>query len=182
MASCSPPPKRHNSSLAPTTLPEELLPGHFCAGLQRPDAAPAGTPLIDEPFYVLEQSTHFFLLQIRDKTDKVSMLRLKPAQTNADTEPAQPPCRRRPAAQAPPSRVPPPPRCRLEPPQGVTFQLPLVKPPTCKYCTYIPTLPNYSVTSLIYVLYIVHGSLHDPTAISLNTSLPKHCILRHNVD
>jgi hypothetical protein len=51
------------------------------------------------PSLVLELSTHFFLLQIGERTDKVSMLRLKPAQTPADTELAQLPRRGRPAVQ-----------------------------------------------------------------------------------
>ncbi len=85
MASCSPPPTRHNSSVAPTTLPEELLPARFVL-ICRDPMQPLLAPLYDGPFRV------FFLLQIGDGTDKDSMLCLKPAQTHADTKPAQPPC------------------------------------------------------------------------------------------
>jgi hypothetical protein len=42
-------------------------------------------------YQVLERSTHFFLLQIEEKTGKVSTLRLKPARTPADIESAQRP-------------------------------------------------------------------------------------------
>jgi hypothetical protein len=80
------------------------------------------------PYRVLERSTHFFLLEIGDRTDKVSTLRLKAAQTPADTEPAKPPCGGRPVAQAPPVRaLPPKQRGR---PRQVTFSLPPTRPPT----------------------------------------------------
>jgi hypothetical protein len=42
---------------------------------------------------LLERSTHFFFLEMGDRTDKVSTLRLKAAQTPADMEPAKPPRR-----------------------------------------------------------------------------------------
>ncbi len=44
------------------------------------------TPLYGRPFSVLEWSTHFFLLKLGDRTNKVSMLHLKLAWTLADTE------------------------------------------------------------------------------------------------
>ena len=77
---------------------------------------------------VLERSTHFFLLEMEDRTDKVSTLRLKAARTPADTEPAKLPRRGRPVAQAPPVRAPPP-KQRGRPRQ-VTFSLPPTTPPT----------------------------------------------------
>ncbi|MFN9979739.1 MAG: hypothetical protein ACK53Y_07490, partial [bacterium] len=80
------------------------------------------------PYRVLERSTHFFLLEMGDRTDKVSTLRLKAARTPADTEPAKPPLRGRPGAQAPPVRTPPPKqRGRL---RQVSFSLPPTTPPT----------------------------------------------------
>ncbi len=129
-ASCSPPPTRHNSSLAPTTLPEELLPARLCAGLPPPDAAAAGTPLRRTFPFPGAVNT---LLPPADRGPNRQGLHAQPqaAQTHADTEPAQLPCRGRPSAQASLRRVPPPPRRYLEPSQGVTFQLPLVKPATC---------------------------------------------------
>ncbi len=57
-------------------------------------------PLYNGPCRILEWSTYFFLLQIGDQTDKVSMLTLKPAQTSADTGSAKQLCRGHPAAQA----------------------------------------------------------------------------------
>ncbi len=54
---------------------------------------------------MLERSTHFFLLEMGDRTDKVSTLRLKVARTPADTEPAKPLRRGRPVAQVPPVRA-----------------------------------------------------------------------------
>ncbi len=55
---------------------------------------------------MLERSTHFFLLEMGDRTNKVSTLRLKAAPTPADTEPAKPPSRGRPVAQVPPGCTP----------------------------------------------------------------------------
>jgi hypothetical protein len=101
------PSMRHNSAPAPSTLPEELLMDRFV--LVRQDRAqPPLSPAYDVPYRVLEMSTHFFLLKIGDRTDKVSTLRLKAARTPADTEPAKPPRRGRPVAQAPPVCAPPP--------------------------------------------------------------------------
>ncbi len=87
-------PTRHNSAPAPSTLPEELLLARFV--LVRWDSAqPPLSPIYDGPYRVLERSTHFFLLEIGDRTDKVSTLRLKAARTQANTEPAKPPRRGR---------------------------------------------------------------------------------------
>ncbi len=107
MTSRPPQPTRHNSALAPSTLPEELLLASFVL-VCRDGAQPPLSPIYDGPYRVLERSTHFFLLEIGDRTDKVSTLRLKAARTPADTEPAKPPRRGRPVAQAPPVRAPPP--------------------------------------------------------------------------
>ncbi len=57
---------------------------------------------------MLERSTHFFLPEMGERTDKVSTLRLKAARTPADMESAKPPRRGHPVAQAPPARAPPP--------------------------------------------------------------------------
>jgi hypothetical protein len=122
-----PPPTRHNSAPAPSTLPEELLLARFVL-VRRDGAQPPLSPIYDGPYRVLERSTHFFLLEMGDRTDKVSTLRLKAARTPADTEPAKPPRRGRPVAQAPPVRAPPPKqRGRL---RQVTFSLPPTTPPT----------------------------------------------------
>jgi hypothetical protein len=79
------------------------------------------------PYRVLERSTHFFLLEMGDRTNKVSTLRLKAARMPADTEPVKLPRRGRPVAQAPPDRAPPP-KQRGRPRQ-VTFSLPPTAPP-----------------------------------------------------
>jgi hypothetical protein len=122
-----PPPTLHNSSPAPSTLPEELLLARFVL-VRRDGAQPPLSPIYDGPYRVLERSTHFFLLEIGDRTDKLSTLRLKAARTPADTEPAKLPRRGRPVAQAPPVRAPPP-KQRGRPRQ-VTFSLPPTTPPT----------------------------------------------------
>jgi hypothetical protein len=129
MSGRPPPPGRHNAAPAPSTLPEELLLARFVL-VRRDGAEPPLSPIYDGPYRVLERSTHFFLLEMGDRTDKVSTLRLKPARTPADTEPAKPPRRGRPVAQAPPVRAPPP-KQRGRPRQ-VTFSLPPTAPPTTR--------------------------------------------------
>jgi len=122
-----PPPAWHNAAPAPSTLPEELLIAHFVL-VRRDGAQPPLSPIYDGPYRVPERSTHFFLLQMGDRTDKVSMLRLKAARMPADTEPAKPLHRGRPVAQAQPVRAPlPKQRGR---PRRVTFSLPPTTPPT----------------------------------------------------
>jgi hypothetical protein len=122
-----PPPARHNTAPAPSTLPEKLLLARFVL-VRRDGAQPPLSPIYNGPYRVLERSTHFFLLKMGDRTDKVSMLRLKAARTPADTEPAKPPRRGCPVAQVPPVRAPPP-KQRGRPRQ-VTFSLPPTTPPT----------------------------------------------------
>ena len=75
-------------------------------------------PLYDGPYRVLERSNHFFRLQIGERTDNVSTLRLKAANTPADTVPAVPPRRGRPPT------LPPPP----DPPQQLTPLLKVAQP------------------------------------------------------
>jgi hypothetical protein len=90
--------------------------------VRRDGVQPPLAPIYDSPYCVLEWSTHVFLPQIEERTDKVSTLRLKPARMPADTEPAQPPCRGCPVALAPPVRTPPPPQRRQGGHQQVTFE------------------------------------------------------------
>ncbi len=80
MAGRPPPPTRHNSAPAPSTLPEELLLARFVL-VRRDGAGPLLSPFYDGPYQVLERSTHFFLLEMGERTDKVSTLRLKAART-----------------------------------------------------------------------------------------------------
>jgi hypothetical protein len=77
MAGGPPPPTRHNSAPAPSTLPEELLLVARFVLVRRDGAQPPLSPVYDGPYRVVERSTRFFLLQIGDRTDKVSTLRLK---------------------------------------------------------------------------------------------------------
>jgi hypothetical protein len=81
-----PPPTRHNSA----TLPEELLLARFVL-VRRDGVQPPLSPIYDGPYRVLEWSTHLFLLEMGERTNKVSTLRLKAARTPADTEPDKPP-------------------------------------------------------------------------------------------
>jgi hypothetical protein len=99
MAGPLPPPTRHNSASAPSTLSEELLLTRFVL-VHRDGAQPPLSPVYDGPYRVLGWSAHFFLLEMGKRTDKVSTLRLKAAPTPADTEPAKPLRRGRPVAQA----------------------------------------------------------------------------------
>ncbi len=115
-----------NSAPAPSTLPEELL-ARFVL-VRRDGAQLPLSPIYDGPYRVPKRSTHFFLLEIGNRTDKASTLSLKAAQTPAKTEPAKPSRRGRPVAQAPPVRaLLPNQRGR---PRQVTFSLPPTTPPT----------------------------------------------------
>jgi hypothetical protein len=87
-----PPPMRHNSAPAPPTLPEELLLARFIL-VRRDGAQPPLSLIYDSTYPVLERSTHFFLLEMGERTDKVSTLRLKAARTSADKEAAKLPRR-----------------------------------------------------------------------------------------
>jgi hypothetical protein len=102
-----PPPTRYNSAPAPSTLPEELLLARFVL-VHRDGAQPLLSPVYDGPYRMLERSTHFLLLEMGERTDKVPTLRLKAAPTTAGTEPAKPLCRGHPIAQAPPVHALPP--------------------------------------------------------------------------
>ncbi len=121
------PPATAGVAPAPSALPEELLLARFVL-VRRDGAQPPLSTIYDAPYRVLERSTHFFLLEMGDRTDKVSTLRLKAARTPADTEPAKPPRRGRPDAQAPPDRAPPPKQRGRQ--RQVTFSLPPTAPPT----------------------------------------------------
>jgi hypothetical protein len=79
-----PPPARHNAAPALSALPEELLLARFVL-VRRDGARPPLSPIYDGPYRVLERSAHFFLLEMGDRTDKVSTLHLKAARTPADT-------------------------------------------------------------------------------------------------
>jgi hypothetical protein len=76
MTGCLPPPTQHNSAPGPSTLPEELLLARFVL-VRRDGAQPLLSPVYDSPYRVRERSTHFFILEMGDRTDKVSTLRLK---------------------------------------------------------------------------------------------------------
>jgi hypothetical protein len=78
-----PPPTQHNSAPASSTLPEELLLARFVL-VRRDGTQTSLSPVYDGPYRVLERSTHFFLLEMEDRTDKVSTLRLKPARTRPE--------------------------------------------------------------------------------------------------
>ncbi len=121
-------PARHNAAPAPSALPEELLLACFVL-VRRDGAQPPLSPIYDGPYRVLGRSTHFFLLEMGDRTGKVSTLRLKAARTPADMEPAKPPRRGRPVAQAPPDHAPPP-KQRGRPRQVTFFSLPPTAPPS----------------------------------------------------
>jgi hypothetical protein len=65
-----PPPARHNAAPAPSALPEELLLARFVL-VRRDGAQPPLSPIYDGPYWsagVLERSTHFFLLDMGDRT------------------------------------------------------------------------------------------------------------------
>jgi hypothetical protein len=86
-------------------LPANLLQAEMVS--VRNDAKlPPLSPLYSGPYRVLERSLRYFKLQIGDRTDTVSSLRLKAAYLPASALPAQPPWRGRP----PGATKPPPPK------------------------------------------------------------------------
>jgi hypothetical protein len=69
--------------------------------VRAPPAHPPLAPAYAGPFKVLRRSPLTFQLQISDRTDTVSVHRLKPAYLPPDATPAQPPLRGRPPADPP---------------------------------------------------------------------------------
>jgi hypothetical protein len=110
----------------PPLLPPELLSAPMVF-VRAPPAHPPLAPAYAGPYKVLRRSPLTFQLQIGDRTDTVSVHRLKPAYLPPDAVPAQPPLRGRTPADPPrppilkkSPRPPPPPK----PPSHVTFSLP----------------------------------------------------------
>jgi hypothetical protein len=93
-------PASHHSLPAPTVLPAELLASRFVF-VRRDGVQPPLAPRYDGPYLVLKRSLHTFRLQIGDREDVVSVLRLKPCHSPPDVAVALPPRRGR-----PPSAVP----------------------------------------------------------------------------
>jgi hypothetical protein len=136
-------PTTHHSLPAPQQLPEELLLAKHVLVRKDGHVAPLEAAY-DGPFLVLERSLRFFKLQIGNKVDTVSTLRLKPCKSPPDVEVAQPPRRGRPpvAAAAPPQMAatsPPPATATTAPStpkraqrRRVSFRCPVVipSPPT----------------------------------------------------
>jgi hypothetical protein len=95
LANRVPTPATCKSLTGPTSLPEELLLARHV--LVRKDGPhPPLSPLYDGPFLVLERSLRFFKLQIDQRTDNVSTLRLKACKSPPDIAVAEPPRRGRP--------------------------------------------------------------------------------------
>jgi len=125
MESFVPAPPRHNTpaaDLPPTSIPADLLAAEMVFVRNDGHVKPL-EPLYAGPYRVLKRSAHTFELQLGDRTDVVSVHRLKPAVLPAGTQPAAPPRRGRPlksclkptpppmdtAAPMPHSPPPPPP-------------------------------------------------------------------------
>ncbi len=96
----------HHNTPAPLQLPEELLLARHVL-IRRDGHAPPLAATYDGPYLVLERSLRFFKLQIGDRQERVSTLRLKPCFSPPDVQVAQPPRRGR-----PPNAVRPPPPTR----------------------------------------------------------------------
>jgi len=121
----------HHNTPAPLQLPEDLLLARHVL-IRRDGHSPPLAAAYDGPFLVLERSLRFFKLQIGDRQERVSTLRLKPCFSPPDVQVAQPPRRGRPpnAARPPPS-TPGPPTTSTQPIQRaqrrrVSFRCPLV--------------------------------------------------------
>ena len=86
------PPQHH---VLPQPLPRALLNADFV--FVHDDASkPPLSPLYRGPYRVLHCSEKFFVLQIGDKSDSVSVDRLKPVFSSVPVVPAEPPLRGRP--------------------------------------------------------------------------------------
>jgi hypothetical protein len=126
-------PTQHHSTAAPQQLPEDLLLAKQVL-VRRDGHIPPLAAAYDGPFLVLERSLQFFKLQVGDKVDTFSTLRLKPCRSPPDVQVAQPPRRGSPpAAMAQPPRreSTPPPTTPLQQQQcrrRITFSCPVVKP------------------------------------------------------
>jgi hypothetical protein len=81
----------------PPLLPPELLSAPLVF-VRAPPTHPPLAPAYTGPFKVLRRSPLAFQLQIGNRTDTVSVHRLKPAYLPPDATPAQPPLRGRPPA------------------------------------------------------------------------------------
>jgi hypothetical protein len=122
-------PTTHHSSPAPQELPAELLLAKHVL-VRRDGHVPPLAAAYDGPFLVLERSLRFFKLQIGDRVDTVSTLRLKACTSPSDVPVAQPPRRGRPPAAAAERAAPvstPPQRAQRR--RRVTFRCPVVTPP-----------------------------------------------------
>ncbi len=76
--------------------------------VRRDGGQPPLSPIYEVPYPNAGAVNTFLSPEMGERTNKVSTLRIKAARTPADTEPAKPPHRGRPVAQAPPVRTPPP--------------------------------------------------------------------------
>ncbi len=90
-------PTTHHSTPAPQQLPEELLLAKHVLVRRDGHTIPLSAAY-DGPFLVLERSLRYFKLQVGNKTDTFSTLRLKPCRSPPDVQVAQPPRRGRPPA------------------------------------------------------------------------------------
>ena len=105
MSSFKPVPPRHNLSSSnplPAALPAGLMEASFVFVRRDCHRAPLSAAY-DGPYKVLRKSLHFFVLQLGERTDSVSVHRLKPAALPADAAPAVPPQCGRPRKVRPPA-------------------------------------------------------------------------------
>jgi hypothetical protein len=78
-------PTAHQTTPAPTSLPEDLLLARFVL-VSHDGVQPPLSPLYDGPFLVLERSLHFFKLQMGTRIETVSTHRLKPCHAPQDVQ------------------------------------------------------------------------------------------------
>ena len=110
-------PPQHHVTPQPQPLPRALMEAEYV--FVRDDASkPPLSPLYRGPYLVLRRSEKFFILQIGDKKDAVSVDRLKPVFSSNPVVPGVPPVRGRPRLV--PASVPGPPTDR-PPVKKVTF-------------------------------------------------------------
>jgi hypothetical protein len=126
-------PTSHHNTPAPQQLPEDLLLTRHVL-IRKDGHVPPLAAAYNGPYLVLERSLRFFKLQIGDRQDTVSTLRLKACISQPETEiqVAQPPTRGRPPIIARQASLPTPPTTTPSPkPQRakrrrVTFRCPAI--------------------------------------------------------
>ena len=137
MSGFRPVPARHNNPAVPD-LPQQIpisLATCPMVLVRKDGHVPPLAPLYEGPYKVISRSLKTFRLQVGERTDVVSVQRLKPAVTSEEEQPAPPPRRGRPRRVQPD----PPPPVQPDPPPPVTRRRGRPRKVAASASTIIPT-------------------------------------------